>query len=275
MKVTVLMEDTAVNESCIAEHGLSLFIEGQRHTYLLDTGATEKTWENAHRLGIDPGKAEAIFLSHGHLDHSGGIVSFLEKHPGTKVYLQKTAGLDYVTPAQEPGKMRYIGIDPSLPEREEMVWLDGSTKIDDGVYILSGVTGRRCWPKGNLTLKIRRNGEILQDTFDHEQSLVMEEDGKRFLFSGCAHNGILNILDAFREQFGGEPDYVFTGFHMMKKTPLNEEEKKDVLDTAEELMKTKTIFYSGHCTGEEAYELLKEAMGERLFHMRSGLQLDL
>ena len=53
MKIIVLMEDTCGHPDCAYEHGLSLYIETEKHRILLDTGASGRTWENARRLGVD------------------------------------------------------------------------------------------------------------------------------------------------------------------------------------------------------------------------------
>ena len=108
----------------------------------------------------------------------------------------------------------------------------------------------------------------------HEQCLVITQNGKHWLLSGCAHNGILNILDRYREIFGGDPDFVLSGFHMMKRDGEHtEEEKAVILQTARELAKMNTVFYSGHCTGIPAFELMKEIMGDKLIALHSGEQL--
>lgn len=81
----------------------------------------------------------------------------------------------------------------------------------------------------------------MQDEFAHEQCLVIEQEGKRILLSGCAHNGILNILDRYREIYGNEPDVVNSGFHMMQKE-YTESDWETIWATARELCKYQTIF---------------------------------
>lgn len=114
----------------------------------------------------------------------------------------------------------------------------------------------------------------MQDEFAHEQCLVIEQEGKRILLSGCAHNGILNILDRYREIYGNEPDVVNSGFHMMQKE-YTESDWETIWATARELCKYQTVFYTGHCTGTEAYDVMKEIMGEQLHPIHSGEELSL
>ena len=119
-------------------------------------------------------------------------------------------------------------------------------------------------------MKVKKDGKFIQDEFLHEQYLVREENGMRVLVSGCAHNGILNILEKYRELYQDEPDAVISGFHMQKKTGYSEEDLETVREIGAELKKTKTRFYTGHCTGEVPYQILKECMGEQLVCVHSG-----
>ena len=113
--------------------------------------------------------------------------------------------------------------------------------------------------------------ELQQDIFDHEQSLVIRENGKSILICGCAHNGIVNILDRYQEIYEAHPDMVITGFHMKKNGALDEAEKEVVKSTAKMLCEMKgTVFYSGHCTGEEAFYVMKDIMGDQLTALHSG-----
>ena len=116
-----------------------------------------------------------------------------------------------------------------------------------------------------------KDGLITEDDFMHEQCLVITQNGKHWLLSGCAHNGILNITDRYKVVFGNEPDYVVSGFHMMKRDEEHtEKEKAVIIQTAQELSQMRTVFYSGHCTGIPAFELMKEIMGDKLIALHSG-----
>ncbi|MBO7515973.1 MAG: MBL fold metallo-hydrolase, partial [Lachnospiraceae bacterium] len=103
--------------------------------------------------------------------------------------------------------------------------------------------------------------------------LVISCEGRRLLVSGCAHNGILNILDAFSEKYGGAPDMVISGFHLMKKTPYSEAQRAEIVETARKLAEYSTRFVTCHCTGEEAYAIMKEILGEQLWYVHSGEEI--
>ena len=95
----------------------------------------------------------------------------------------------------------------------------------------------------------------------------------RVLLSGCAHNGILNILDKYTQIYGDEPTHVISGFHMMKKNDYTTDDTKMIEETAHILSKMDTHFYSGHCTGEYPLQVLKSIMKEQLIAIHSGEEL--
>ena len=120
-------------------------------------------------------------------------------------------------------------IDRDILSLPNVCLTDGDREIDDELFLFSGITGRRCYPQGNRKLSRLKDGVKTEDDFSHEQCLVITQDGKRLLLSGCAHNGILNILDRYKALFGSEPDYVISGFHMMKRDAEHTEEEKAVI----------------------------------------------
>ena len=271
MRIVCLIENAPGPAGFRHEHGLSLYIETDRHRILADTGASEGILTNAVLTGVDLLAVDLLFLSHGHYDHAGGIPAFAERNPRAEIYLQKTAGLDYF--GMDPDGEKYIGIDKAILELPQLHLLEGSARLDEEISILAGFPGRRFWSRSNLRLARREGGNMVQDSFDHEQALVVRQKGKYLLFSGCAHNGILNILDRFREEYGRDPDLVIGGFHFMKSGPYTEEEIMDIRETARELAGMDTEFYTGHCTSLPAYEIMEGIMGDRLHPLHSGLEI--
>ena len=265
MKIYTLVENTCGSHDCTAEHGLSIYIETEKHKLLVDTGQTDAILKNADVLGIEISAIDTVVLSHGHYDHSGGIIPLAENGLNADIYMQRTAAEPHFN-----GE-RYIGIDERILELTGVELIDGEHTIDDELFLFSGIKGRRCYPQGNLKLLRLEKGQKVHDDFSHEQCLVVTQNGKSLLISGCAHNGILNILDRYRELFGGAPDYVISGFHMMKKEGEHTQAEKDVIyETAKELSEMDTVFFSGHCTGIPAFEMMKEIMGGKLCALHSG-----
>ena len=283
MKIITLIENTLKSESIRAEHGLSLYIETSNHQILSDCGCTDAFIENAAILGVDLHKIDSVFLSHGHYDHSGGILPFTTINPNASIYMQENALLPYYHKTES--EERYIGIDPAIGELEQLTVLSGDIVIDEELTLFTNVTGRELWPKGNLELKKKVGNDFIQDEFNHEQYLVITEtrldsetgkaDVKKVLISGCAHNGILNILDHYYHLYGAYPDAVISGFHMKKKSGYSNEDIATIKETADRLSKLPTKFYTGHCTGVEPFEMMKEIMGEQLDYVYSGSILEI
>ncbi len=267
MKILSLIEDSPGRPGCIFEHGLSIYVETHKHKLLLDTGATGAFVKNAEALGVDLSTVDTVVLSHGHYDHAGGILAFAEINKSAPVYMQSKAYGDYYH-----GE-RYIGIDSRIPELPQVKMVDGDYRLDEELYVFTGVSGRRLWPQSNLELTRRFDGQEAQDDFVHEQYLVISQDGLKILLSGCAHNGILNILDRYKEMFHSMPDVVISGFHMKKKKAYSENEIADIKETARELVNLGTVFYTGHCTGQDAFDIMKGIMGDKLRHVKSGMEL--
>ena len=268
MRIVTLVENSCGNENCIAEHGLSIYIETDNHKLLLDTGQTDAVVKNAEALSIDLSAVDTVILSHGHYDHSGGILPFSQINHTAQIIMQKSAAEPHFNGD------RYIGIDKAIPDLPNVRLIEGDVQLDNELFLFSGITGRRCYPQGNRKLSCMRKGEKVPDDFIHEQCLVITQNGKRWLLSGCAHNGILNILDRYKELFDSHPDYVITGFHMMKREGEHtEEEKAVIIQTAQELAKMNTVFYSGHCTGIPAFEMMKDIMRDKLIALHSGEEI--
>ena len=95
IKIQNLIEDTAANNGCLAEHGLSFYVETLNHKLLVDAGASGKFMENAKKLNVNLKQVDTLILSHGHYDHSGGILPFASINPTARIYIHEKAAGDY------------------------------------------------------------------------------------------------------------------------------------------------------------------------------------
>ena len=270
MKVTTLLENKTTCDTLRCEHGLSLYIETERHKILFDSGASDAFWENAKALGIDLTQVDIAFLSHAHNDHCGGLLTFLAGNRTAKVYLQKESFGDYYVVT--PEKREFIGLDPKLREYAgRFVMAEGVTRIDDELTLFSGIRTHELLSEANATLRERVGNEYPRDAFRHEQDLLVTENGKTALFAGCAHSGIVNIINRAEEILGRAPDYVFAGFHLYNPT-LGQSEPRSLVDAVGEQLRAlkDTRYVTGHCTGDDAYAWLREKLGGRLAYMATG-----
>ena len=276
MRIINLIENTEGTNGCAYAHGLSFYIETASHKALVDLGPSGETLENAEKLGMDLKKVDMVVLSHGHYDHSGGIMPFSKLNSSAKLYMQKTALEDYyaddgIVPNAE--RYRFIGIDKDIAGLPGAVFLNGDFKIDDELEIFTVKNKKHEIPFTNKRLLKKAGDGFIGDTFDHEQYLVIRSEGRTILVSGCAHIGILNIMDAYYDKYNSYPDMAVSGFHLMKRTPYHNAQIKEIEDIAHKLKQYPTQFITCHCTGLEAYALMKEIMGGQLGYVHSGEQV--
>lgn len=266
MRIINLMEDTKGCESCIFEHGLSFYMETEKHKMLLDFGASEATLANAKALNIDLTQVDLAVLSHGHYDHSGGILPFTQINSNAEIYMQKNALGDYYNISITE---KYIGIDKTIANLPQVKLLEGNLKIDSEIELFTNITGRRFFARGNHILKRKEGENYVEDDFSHEQCAVIHQGEEHILFSGCAHNGILNVLDEYKRLYNSYPTTVISGFHMIQKE-YTQEDTEVIQNIARELSTLPTKFYTGHCTGKTAFDIMKEIMGEQLVELHCG-----
>jgi 7,8-dihydropterin-6-yl-methyl-4-(beta-D-ribofuranosyl)aminobenzene 5'-phosphate synthase len=117
------------------------------------------------------------------------------------------------------------------------------------------------------------NGEVMSDDFGHEQNLIIDENDKKVLISGCAHKGIVNIFNQYYKDKGSMPDCVIGGFHLYNPSFKISEDPAVTDKIGEYLLSTKAICYTCHCTGIESYERLKRIMGDKLSYLSTGRQI--
>jgi len=290
MIIQNLIENTQGHNHCAYAHGLSFYIETKKHNLLVDLGPSSLTLENAKELNIDLKKVDTVILSHGHYDHSGGIMPFVKINNEALIYMQALADANYYADdGVEAGeaRYRYIGIDPEISKLDNVKKISGDFKIDDELELFTIKMRSHALPFTNRRLLVKKAIKLTKDTsgpkredyvrddFRHEHFLLIRSEGKTILVSGCAHNGILSIMDAYKDKYGAEPDYVISGFHLKKKTEYSKEEEEEIRAIARELKAYKTKFYTCHCTGIPAFELMKEIMGESLEYVHSGDKLNI
>ncbi|QSX09448.1 MBL fold metallo-hydrolase [Alkalibacter rhizosphaerae] len=272
MIIKTLAENTAISEEFRSEHGLSLHIETQKHKVLFDTGASSLFSENAKKMDVDLSKVDIAVISHGHYDHGDGIHTFLEQNEETKVHIHRHAFGEYYS-TRPNGDRKYIGLDKGLLRSDRFIFLDETCQIDDEAEIFSGVEGTNHNPTWNKDLYMKGNGTLVRDDFSHEQNLVLHEAGKDILIAGCAHKGILNVIDHYYKWKNAMPDYVIGGFHLYNRSKNRSEDPASIDTLAKELLDTGAKFYTCHCTGLAAYERLKAIMGKRIGYLSTGSHL--
>jgi 7,8-dihydropterin-6-yl-methyl-4-(beta-D-ribofuranosyl)aminobenzene 5'-phosphate synthase len=274
MRITTLIENhtNETKPELQAEHGVSFYIEHQRHVYISDVGQSGKFAQNAAMLGIDLARVEALVISHHHYDHGGGLSTFFDENSSAMVYLRAAPGdFNYIAEDSE-GQVRYIGLDKDLVKAHEhrFVTLDENREVLPGLHLLVDIPNLYPKPSGDQRLKMQQGVLKAPDTFEHELVTVVEAQDGLIVLTGCAHNGVLNMIAAAQQAFPKKPiTGVIGGFH------LGHEDENAIKKVGEELLALDIpAIFSGHCTGDKAVTILSEVLGERFHRLYTGLEIE-
>ena len=273
VKIVVLLENTTESSKLKCRHGLSLYAETDTHKILFDMGPNDLFLKNAEALGVDIADIDTAVISHGHVDHCGGLKCFLEKNQKAKIYLCPQAVEEHYV--KVIGIPFYAGIDRALRSSDRFVFTDDVHVTDDEITLFSNVAGKFPPPESDNNLFTKRSGKMIPDDFCHEQNLVVTSGDSRILICGCAHAGIVNIIERAKTITGDNPTAVIGGFHLSEPTKGRYESDSYIDSVAAALTEIKSSYYTCHCTGEKAYEKMKARLGARLTYLRTGAEIRL
>jgi len=277
MEITVLIENLGP-ETLASEHGLALHIRFRGHSILLDTGSSGAFADNAKALGIDLAGVDLAALSHGHYDHADGLRAFFTANETTPMLVRRGAlGAHYsmrggTTP-------RFVGIhrDICRDYAHRLVEVDGLYELTDGAWLVPDPPPEASPERTQHLYKKTGEDHFIEDDFSHEHSLVLECAEGLVIFNSCCHAGAANIAAHIAKAFPGKPiAALLGGFHMMGATGTDSINcSADYVRAVADAFKALGIgrIYTGHCTGQPAFALLKEQLGERLNYMQTGARI--
>ena len=269
MIAKVLIDNITKND-LLSEWGLAFHIEYDGHQILLDTGAGSNFVENAKKLGVDLEKIEWGVLSHAHYDHADGMPAFFWENKTASFYLRKGAG-ENCYGKKDFFRYKYNGICPGTLGNyaERIKYVEGDYELTEGVYLIPHKTVGLEKIAKRVNLYIKDNGKMFPDDFAHEQSLVFDTPEGLVIFNSCSHGGPDNIITEVSATFPEKEICAYVGgLHLYKSS---EAEVRALAQRIRETGIQKII--TGHCTGEEAFAILKEELGDVIEQMYTGMEI--
>jgi 7,8-dihydropterin-6-yl-methyl-4-(beta-D-ribofuranosyl)aminobenzene 5'-phosphate synthase len=268
LRILGLVDNSVARPDLKAEHGLSFWIEAGGRRLLFDTGQGPALEANSARLGVDLSESDAVLLSHGHYDHTGGLAHLLELAPRAAVYLHPNSlGVRYAVP--ETGPARSIG----MPEAAARALAANSHRITaalDGCEVFPGIHLTGEIPRRNSFEDPGRffrdpNGQT-PDPIEDDQALWIESGEGVVVVLGCAHSGVVNTLEAVAERTGGRRILaVLGGMHLGAASAERVEQTADAFDRF-----GVEAVAPCHCTGARASSRLAERLGVRFIRWGAG-----
>lgn len=278
MNITVLSENSKPKKSNLkTEHGLSLLIEKDDYNVLFDTGGPLGTAiENANILNLELSQLDAVVISHGHNDHTGGLLDFFKLNDKAPIYLKKEALNPHYTGIGS--NKEYIGIDNLIGSdyKERFKFLDKTFEILDDFFIVPNIFNKFPIPSTNSILYTKEGNNLLKDNFNHELFLAVKNNNEITIFSGCGHSGIDNIINTAKKAF---PDNkiknIIGGFHFQAGKISSFTVKSKEIETTSRWIKSEGIekVYTGHCTGRYGFEIMHSILKDSLVMFYTGKKI--
>ncbi len=273
MHITVLVENTARKRGLLAEHGLSVYIETGDRRILFDTGQSGIAVHNARILGCPIDQVDAVVLSHGHYDHTGGLKRVLESAGNPKVYAHPAAFRPKYA-CDEKNVSRPIGM-PDVDEDflRKMEYNSVSTieptRIGNGIFVTGEIPRVTAFEDTGgpffLDEACSEPDSILDD-----QALFFESSQGIVVLLGCAHAGIINSLLYIRRLTGQKPIHaVLGGMHLLS---ASQERMDRTIDQLRQF--SPDHLGPAHCTGRKATSTLCRAFGKKCSPCLVGTQIE-
>jgi 7,8-dihydropterin-6-yl-methyl-4-(beta-D-ribofuranosyl)aminobenzene 5'-phosphate synthase len=272
LRLTVLSENTAGARGLLAEHGLAFWIEADGHNILFDTGQGMVLAHNAKALGIDLADTHDLVLSHGHFDHTGGLLDALQSFRHARAYLHPSA-LESKFSKGADGVAQFIGspvprIDHISSHVEEIVLTTKPTELVDGVCVTGEIPRKTEYEDAGGAF-YTDEACTTPDPLIDDQALYIRTPKGIVVFLGCAHSGLVNTIEYIVELTGQEQIHaVLGGMHLIRASDERIERTVEALERRDV-----QILGPAHCTGRKATIRLWQRFPDRCVECVTGAQI--
>lgn len=256
MKISVLVDDNSI-KNFSSEHGLSLLIESNNKKIIFDTGKSDLFLKNLKKLNYSIDNIDYLFVSHGHYDHMGGLFYLDNNFLREKTYISSYAINTFYGSAM--GIKKEVSPNDLVISKGQIANKIKNSRntpieISENIFLLSVPYKNN---NGDVFYK-KYLDDILIDDFSHEMLLVIKEENKYFIFTGCSHCGINSILVSVKKIFNtSNIEAIIGGLHC-KNFYLNPSK----LNSLANQLKSHNVqkFILGHCTGTISRTILKSKL---------------
>jgi len=276
VRLTIICENTVGRPlPLLGEHGFACLVDSSAGRLLFDTGRGRALLHNLATLGIDPNSIDAVVLSHGHDDHTGGLLPLLQQTGSRPVFAHPAVFAERFYVRGE--ERRRIGLATSLAELERagarFRYLDECSEIAAGLWFSGRIPRTNPVEQGDPSLVQPgpESGSMVPDPFDDDAALAIETSRGLVILLGCAHAGLINTVEHFRRQFGQPPLHaIIGGTHL---GPVGEAQFIATMNFLATLGATRIGI--GHCTGQTRSARLYGQFPERVFFASVGSVLEI
>jgi 7,8-dihydropterin-6-yl-methyl-4-(beta-D-ribofuranosyl)aminobenzene 5'-phosphate synthase len=271
VRIVILADNVAGPRGLLAEHGLALWVESREGCILFDTGQGLALGHNAEALRIPLDRADAIVLSHGHYDHTGGLVMALSRRRGVPVYTQPEARSPRY--ARRGGESREIGMPDAARRALARHGAFRASRAGDhvgGGLRVTGTIPRATGLEDEAgTFFLDADGREPDPLVDAQAAFLATTRGAVVLL-GCGHSGVVNTLRRVEALTISPIHAVIGGMHLGSASPEQIESTVRALD-----QRGVRRVVPCHCTGLPATAALSRALGERCTPGHVGAVIDI
>jgi len=271
-RITILCDNSISRSGFVGEHGFSCLIERGDEKYLFDTGPGRSLPLNLKTADMDLAGLNRVFISHGHYDHTGGLLWATQQMDRIEVVAHPAVFSRHMVmdPGAPDKPTRYIGSPASREdlERSGAVFrlMDHTEEAAPGVWFVTGIDRDPDKAPKDPRLVVPEGNGFVQDFIEDDASLLIETGGPPVLVLGCAHAGVLNILQYVREKMGIDRlRAILGGTHLMFYGP---EDLPRVMEEFEGF--SIDLVGVSHCTGFQAAVKLSNHFGDRFAVAAAG-----